>query len=442
MDGFWPTFARRDWWPVMPEGSAPQAPSTRMPPPSKVILPLQDDPGAPCEVYVSVGDRVSAGQKVGCCGKPPNHVGVHAPIAGVVEAFGLMPHPLARQCTALAIQEVVSDEPTPTDPYVARHISDLDGFLRDMGVLLDCPGQGAGLIVDVTEFEPVFSSAVRLVIEEREKIRDGLRLLVDAYGIRKTFLACERRHREVLSVLQDICSGIPNAAVLKVDRPYPHTLGELMRQRLARKNRQGHPLHPREHITVIAPAMIVAAYDAYYKSRPWITQMVSIAGSAFATPQNIWTAHGTPLADVIQHAGGLAECASRVTLGGPLMGQPQASLAAPIIKKTRGIYAAVALLIAPEQRSRVYRRQACIRCAKCIDVCPAAIAPNLIAELIEHARWGEAEDLGLFGCLECGLCHFVCPSMIPLAELLMLGKLKIGGPESVLRVSSLKTLHT
>ena len=124
------------------------------------------------------------------------------------------------------------------------------------------------------------------------------------------------------------------------------------------------------------------------------------------------------------------------------MGRPQPSLDAPLIKKSRGIFAAVALVFDEERRSRFYKRSPCVRCGKCVDVCPAGITPNIIADLVEHKRMDEAAEFGLFSCLECGLCYYVCPSMIPLVELLKLGKLNSKGRESLLIFNSYRTLYS
>ncbi len=148
---------------------------------------------------------------------------------------------------------------------------------------------------------------------------------------------------------------------------------------------------------------------------------------------------GTLLVDVIEFAGGNIENTRRVTIGGALMGRPQFSLEVPVIRKTRGIYAAIALTFQEERKSKFYRRGPCIRCGKCIDVCPASLVPNHLAELIEHRHFEEAEEQGLFSCLECGLCYYVCPSIIPLVELVKLGKLKLKGRDSLLIFNSYKT---
>jgi electron transport complex protein RnfC len=186
----------------------------------------------------------------------------------------------------------------------------------------------------------------------------------------------------------------------------------------------------------------MAVYEALELGQPFIRQLVSVAGSAVPTPHNIWVYAGTALADILTYAGVGFPFAGRVALGGPMMGGSRYSLKAGIGKRVRGLYAASGLLLADERKSRFYQSCACVRCGKCVEVCPSGIAPIAIAEQVKFHDLTRALEAGLLSCLECGLCVFVCPSQLPLVEMIKLGKLQTKGRESLLVYNIFKTLSS
>jgi len=440
LDGLIPTFQRRDHIPPIENEQMLNSHSTVMPVPDKVVIPLQDTPEDSYEVFVSVGDRVKTGQEIGTIGKGAGSLSVHATVSGEVVAVGEMFHPLVQHVASVEIKSDGLDTSEVHQCFKDSSITDPFDFLRKMGVPLGYRRirNISTFIINTTEFEFCFNSRERIIIEHGKKIAEGARMLVSSTGAKVVFLV-EKRHKNILKVLKNFCSVTPKTEIKLVSEPYPDTLRELVRQKSLIDEKNGNDKKAIHKTMFVNPDILVAIHDACYLGLPFINEFLSIVGSAVRTPQNAWVRMGTSLSDVIKYAGGNIENTRRVTIGGALMGRPQFSLDVPVIRKTRGIYAAIALTFQEERKSRFYRRSPCIRCGKCVDVCPAAIVPNDIAERVEHRRFEEAEELGLFSCLECGLCYYVCPSIIPLVELIKLGKLKLKGRDSLLIFNSYKT---
>jgi len=190
----------------------------------------------------------------------------------------------------------------------------------------------------------------------------------------------------------------------------------------------------------VSLSSLFAIYRAWSSGDPFIERLITVAGSGIKNSQNTWVKIGTPLAHIIQCSGGSPSRLGRVAVGGPLMGIPQHSLGVPLVKKARGVFAAVAFLFDEHRKSRFYKRIPCIKCAKCVDVCPASIIPCVIAGLVDNKLFNDAEQWGVFNCIECGLCEYVCPSRIPLLELIKLGKVSLRGAGCLLTLSNLEAL--
>ncbi|MCP4716269.1 MAG: 4Fe-4S dicluster domain-containing protein, partial [Deltaproteobacteria bacterium] len=235
-------------------------------------------------------------------------------------------------------------------------------------------------------------------------------------------------------------SQVPQATLQTVPRAYPDTVRVLL----------GLPHDPNHNdfsagaaaqdACMVEPFVLAALHSAHSDGIPFIRQLITVTGSAVHTPQNMWVPCGSPLDYLIAQAGGNPGMHGRVSAGGPLMGLPQHRLDTPLLKTIHGLYCAAGLSFDEERKSRFYQRCACVRCAKCFDVCPAGVHPISITELIEHQRQDEAAVMGLNSCLECGLCAYVCPSQIPLTDLIITGKERLTDPAGSLLTGRYKTL--
>jgi len=427
---------RRSWSP-RPE-KAPDGAAVHMPVPEKVELLLQDLPEDSYEVLVEIGEYVRGGQKIGTMGIKPQYLAVHTPCAGRISAIEQRVHEAGgeRRVLAVEVTAILDQECEPEEPF-SQFQGDWLMFLRERGVPLDYEALAAArvLIVNCTDFEPTISTRTEIIQSHSDAFAGGLQRLMDATGLGEVTLlasAAESGLREHLDAIAERVSGV---RVKTVPHAYPDTLQPLLsfRQRL-----NGRPAPA----VILGPGQVMAVYEALEMGQPCIRHLVSVAGSAVPSPHNIWVYVGTPLADILRQAGVTFPFAGRVALGGPMMGGPRYSLDAGIGKRVRGLYAATGLLLDDERKSRFYQSCACVRCGKCVDVCPADIMPISIAEQVKFYDLTKAQEFGLLSCLECGLCVFVCPSQLPLVEMIKLGKLQTKGRESLLIYNIFKTLSS
>ncbi len=158
-------------------------------------------------------------------------------------------------------------------------------------------------------------------------------------------------------------------------------------------------------------ATAAAIYQAVRFGRPLIERVLTVAGPGINEPKNLRVRIGTLFEDVISQCGGINKKAAKVVMGGPMMGIAQAGLGVPVIKGTSGI-----LALSEKEAVNVMDFGPCIRCGRCIDVCPMGLNPSVISQLIEKGRFEEAKEYGLLDCFECGSCSFVCPSNRPIVQ--------------------------
>ena len=162
-----------------------------------------------------------------------------------------------------------------------------------------------------------------------------------------------------------------------------------------------------------------AVYEAVQKNKPLIERVVTITGKGLKKPSNLMVRIGTPVSLLIEHAGGMPEKAGKVINGGPMMGKALNSIEVPVVKGTSGI---VVVQEEETKRTEVFN---CIRCGKCVTVCPMGLEPYLLAVVAELGDIETAEKERIMDCMECGSCHYTCPSGRPLLDYLRVGKNKI-----------------
>jgi len=257
------------------------------------------------------------------------------------------------------------------------------------------------------------------MLERTDDCLYGLRLIMKTTGAARGYVGIESNKPDAIALMREKLKAKGNIQVVPLKTKYPQG-GEKMLIK-AILNREvpsgGLPLDVGVVVSNVGTALAIA--EAIKWGKPLLERVVTITGSGVSQPANLWVPLGTPFSCIVEECGGLKENASKVIMGGPMMGLSQYTLDVPVIKGTSGI------LVLTESEAVAREEEPCIKCARCIDHCPMGLLPTILARLVKAERWDSLKDYGVMDCIECGCCAYVCPSKIPLVHLMKLGKFQV-----------------
>ena len=425
-----------------------------LPMPAALYIPLQQHIGAPAEVLVKEGDLVKKGQMIarsqGVISSPQ-----HAPTSGRITAVTQVaaPHPSGLPQSTIVLEPDGKDEwadlPEPiTDPFAAdphmihervaqSGIVGMGGAAFPSAVKLNLGTQKKleTLLLNGAECEPYLTCDDRVMREYADEVIDGARIMAHALGTPKVVICIEQNKPQAIESMTRAASAFPGIEIVAVPVQYPMGSERHLVQAITGRETPARKLTADLGIVVHNVATARAVHHAVRFGRPLLARVVTVSGGAIREPKNVLTPIGARIADLVEFCGGFAARPESVVNGGPMMGQPLASLEAPVVKGTSGILA----LTAEEINGRP--TSSCIRCGSCVTICPCGLSPVDMAAFIRKDKLEGAAKLGVMDCFSCGSCSYVCPSHIPLVHYFNYAKGMLKDEESEQRKSDrVKTL--
>ena len=400
--------------------------------PKQVVIPMVQHIGTPCTPLVKVGDRVLRGTKVGdgegLC------VPVHASVAGTVVAVEPRPHPNGQMVMSVVIENDFTDEAiqvTPCqDPLNTMDDDTILHIIREAGLVgmggaafpgnvkaMTAMGRIEYLIANACECEPYITSDDSLLRTAPEQVLGGMQLLQKILKDEDhVILAVEDNKQEAIREIEKLLPNYPGITLRVLPTRYPQGAEKQLIQALTGREVEPGKLPVSVGCAVFNVSTYAAIYRAVRKGFPVTQRIVTISGEAITEPQNFVVRIGTPFRDLIEVAGGLHDKTERVISGGPMMGFAQSDLQVPVVKATNSI-----LCLLKDQNGAA-ENPVCLRCGKCVSVCPMRLQPLYMYRFVNAARVDELERLHLLDCMECGSCAFTCPGKLPLVERFRKGK--------------------
>ena len=410
---------------------------------------LSQHTGAVCQPIVKKGEQVQAGQKVGDSDAFVS-APVHSPINGKVKEIALQSHAVLGRSPAVIIEADVENNP-PKQPASGKFTSGFDEerysveqictAVREAG-LVGMGGAGfptrvkiepnprlpkETLIINGCECEPYITCDYRIMLEWTEQIIAGIKLAKKASGCSEVFIGIEDNKPQAIEVISKALksSGNDDIKVVPVKTKYPQGGERQLIQAILNKNVPTGGIPPMIGVVALNVATAAAIAEAVVCGQPLSHRVVTVTGEAIAKPGNYYAAIGTAVGELIEFCGGITQKAAKVVLGGPMMGIAVADLSTPITKTAGAI-----TILTKEQigGAKFAKRQtACIRCGRCIEVCPENLNPTRIAHAVKNNFMDTAESYYLSACTECGCCSYVCPANIEITGYIKTGKILLAG---------------
>ncbi len=404
--------------------------------PKRVIIPLSQHIGAPCQATVSIGDSVKKGQVVGMANAFVS-APVHATVSGKVVAIAPFPHTMGRDVLSVVIEnngkEDWINEISENPDYLSLEAEALKNLVKDAGIV----GMGGAtfpthvklsppkekkidyVILNGAECEPYLTADHRVMLEQAEAVVEGLKVLMKIVGVSKGYIGIEDNKPDAISAMSAAVAGDDSIQVYSLKVKYPQGAEKMLIKAIVNREVPAGGLPMDVGVVVQNVGTAVAIYDAVRYGRPLLQRVVSVTGRGINDPKNLMVRIGTPLSQLIEECGGFKYDSGKVIAGGPMMGMAQSTLEAPVIKGTSGL-----LALTPEE-SEVSVHGACIRCGRCIDACPMGLQPAMLSLLIEHGFYDDTKEYDLMNCFECGTCAYICPAKRPIVQWIKLAKMNL-----------------
>lgn len=404
-----------------------------MPEPERVTLPVSQHLGAPAELIVAVGDQVKAGQIIAQANGFVS-VPVHASISGKVTAVNELPHPNGKNATMVVIE---NDHSGATVFSPKSNLAELSAEqIRDLMLQIGLVGMGGAgfpthvkyqpvdgkrvdtVILNGAECEPYLTCDHRLMVEKSEKVILGLQAMMKAAGVDQAYIGIEVNKPDAIEVMTSAAVVDSRIQVVPLEVKYPQGEEKMLINATTKRTVPTGGLPIDVGVVVDNIATAVALAKGIQEGIPLISRVVTVTG-AVNNPRNLSVKLGTSISELIDYCNGFSGTPGRIILGGPMTGPAQYRLDLPVIKTTSGV------LIQERGEIQLLEDSTCVRCARCVDVCPYNMIPCFVAEAIEVNDLALAEKYGIMDCRECGSCTFVCPARRPIVQDVKTAKAKI-----------------
>ena len=402
------------------------------PEPDILVVPMSQHIGAPCKPLVKKGDRVLVGQKIGdnqgLC------VPVHSPVSGTVKSVEMKAHTSGTTVMSVVITNDHLQELSPeVQPRTQEEVDkltpeELMGIIREAGLvgmggatfpthvkLSSGIGKVDTIIVNAGECEPYITADDRLCQEYPAQMLGGIQIIMKVLGLNSAHIGIEDNKPKAIKSLKREIDPKTGIVVDVLPAMYPQGAEKQLIQAITGREVPSGGLPAAVGCAVFNAATCKAIYDAVYEGMPLIKRIVTVTGDIVMDAKNLLVPIGVSFNDLME-AVGVSQNPYKVLSGGPMMGAAQYDLSVPTIKGVN------AITILGHANNYSVEDSRCIRCGKCVEVCPMHLMPVLLYKALYSGDVAEMNSVHLMDCIECGCCAYTCPASVPLVLAFRSGK--------------------
>ncbi|MEM7816708.1 MAG: electron transport complex subunit RsxC [Candidatus Aenigmatarchaeota archaeon] len=359
---------------------------------------------------------------------------LHSPVSGIIEKITYFNHPILKKNETIIIRNL-------NEPKKYSYINDVDRFSKEIllekiksagtvglggavfptHVKLNPPKKIDTLIINGCECEPYLACDYRLMVEKSKEIFKGIEIVAKILEPKAIYLGIEENKLEAIKKFNLIIStkkfNLPNVEIKVLKSSYPQGGEKQLIYSITKRKVPIGKLPFDVGCVVFNVATVFAIFEAIYYNKPLIERIVTFAGKALKKPKNLWIKIGTTLRELFDKKV-LEFCCepTKIIFGGPMMGIAIDSLDYPILKGTGGV------LFLTDKEIDLRDETNCIRCARCVDICPMGLLPLEFVKHIKENFYSELNEFYIMDCIECGCCAYNCPAKIPIVNYIKLGK--------------------
>ncbi|MGB2601936.1 MAG: electron transport complex subunit RsxC [Candidatus Omnitrophota bacterium] len=425
--------------PPYSKGISIREPLRGTPLPSVAIVPLSQHIGRPNDPVVKKGDYVEEGQVLGTSTAFIS-APVHSPIYGTVKEIRKAFHPTLGPTTSVVIER---DKDKESKKYTEQTI-DIDGIaaeelvqkVRDAGIV----GMGGAsfpthvklsvpegkkienLVINGAECEPFLTCDHVIMTRKTQEILKGIEILLKILQPKNIYIGIEDNKKAAFFAFQKAIKKATRKAMSQIQlvslhTKYPQGGEKQLIKAIAKREVPPGKLPLDIGFLVQNVGTVNAIYEAVYMNKPLIERIVTISGDCINRPGNYQIRVGATIKDIVEQYGiELYRDPKKVIVGGPMMGFAQPIMEVTVLKSTSGI------LFLSDNYVKDFPEEQCIKCAKCVDVCPMRLLPTELMKNVKKGNWDAVDELYALDCMECGACAYSCPARIPLVQYIKEGK--------------------
>ena len=408
-------------------------PLVTFPAPETVVIPMSMHLGAPANPVVQVGDYVKMGQVIG---EAAGFISapVHASVSGTVIAIEERPHASRGSCLSVVIKndgtDTLHESVQPHGQLEDLSADEINEIVKNAGIV----GMGGAgfptyvklkpgkpieyVLLNGCECEPYLTADHQLLLNFADDVIFGLQAMMKTVDAPKGVIVIEDNKPDAIKLLQEKTAGFDNIEVCTARTKYPQGAEKMLIKRVTGRMVPSGGLPADVGCVVGNVSTTKAIADAIKTGMPLVSRITTVTGEYIKTPGNFLVRIGTPAQALVDHCGGITDETATVKAGGPMMGFPQKGLEAPIMKGSNGI---IAVNTDPSQEV------ACIKCGRCVDVCPMELKPLYYAKYADTENWEGMKQQNVMDCMECRCCEYICSSKIPLVAKIKAGKNAVRG---------------
>ena len=417
------------------EGKEPteHKPLVRFPAPKVAVFPLSMHLGAPATACVEVGDYVKVGQKIaeasGFISAP-----VHSSVSGKVIAIEDRPHATRGTCPAIIVEndglDTLHESVVPNKSLEELTPAEIIDIVKNAGIV----GMGGAgfptyvklnpgkpieaVLINACECEPMLTADHRVLLEFADDVIFGLKAEMKAVAAPRGVIVIEDNKPDAIALLQEKVAGEEGLEVCVAKTKYPQGGEKMLIKRVLGRMVPSGKLPADVGAVVSNVSTTKAISDAIQKGMPLVERVTTVTGKYIPNPGNFIVKIGTSAAALVERCGGVLPGDVTIKAGGPMMGFPQTTLDVPIMKGSNGIIAIDTDHTVPQE---------CIKCGRCVDVCPMELKPLYFAKYADTENWAGCKEENIMDCMECRCCEFICSSKIPLVSKIKAGKAAVKG---------------